>query len=90
METAYFMEISHDKFKNECSRFYRIGYKTAYRDAIGYLKGAHESVSSESVQKAIRKCIEGLVEYHNSFPCIDPIELRDIDESGRDRNTPTS
>jgi uncharacterized protein (DUF927 family) len=68
------MEISHQKFKDECSCFYKLGYKTAYRDVFSFLHHEIEAIDNIEIQSHISRIIENVKEYYSSYPCIEPLE----------------
>lgn len=60
-----------EKLRQECSKFYRIGYKTAYRDVLDFLKHKSEDTSDYGVREYIFSLIDEAKKYYEKFPCID-------------------
>ena len=69
---ARIMEIKHEKFKEELSKFYKMGYATHFRDAVTFLKKIRDEMSNQLLKDTLDETIDGLFTHYNSYPCITP------------------
>jgi len=70
------MEIKHDKYKVELSKYYKLGYRMGFKAACSSLQKMEAKdipIEDERFKVFIAECIENLIEANNSYPCIDPI-----------------
>lgn len=77
------MEISYKKFKEESSKFYKIGYRTGYQTACRALEKMEAKdipLEDERFKVFISECIEQLLKYYNSYPCIEHLFSKDISD----------
>lgn len=67
------MKIDSEKFKKECSEFYRLGYKTSCLDILMFLKNEILDLD-QNTQDQVIKLIEKARDRYHSYPCIDHLE----------------
>ncbi len=68
------MNISHEKYKEKVSRFYKIGYEIGFKTAIIFLMRKQEEEREQELSNYLNKIIANLLEEYNKYPCIKPIE----------------
>lgn len=75
------MEISHDKLKEQLSKFYQIGYRTGYKTACRCLEDMEAKdipKEDEKFKAFIGECIDKLLANYNSYPCIKHLLPEDL------------
>lgn len=75
------MNITHEKYKEELSKFYKLGYRTGYQTACRALEKMEAKdipKEDERFKAFISECIEELLKNYNSYPDIKHLFPEDI------------
>jgi hypothetical protein len=68
------MNIDSIKLKEECSKFYKLGYKTGYLSVLSFLKIESLDIEEKNIKDLLTKLIEKARDHYNSYPCVNPLE----------------
>ena len=72
------MNITQEKFRKDTSCFYKAGFKSGfYLSIIKMRQILHDNKQLSIPRPNIEDLILILIEYYNSYPCLDNMELHD-------------
>lgn len=68
------MNITHEKYKADLSRFYRLGYATCFESIMRVVKEFKEGLPKDKEKAIVEAMIKRLGNYYMSYPNVPKIE----------------